>query len=161
MKALTIPHSEKVISILEKEIRRTPEARYVHRLHAILLVAQGMSCRQAAKLLGDSPRSVAYWVRLFHKQGLAGLADSDRPGRPRRLTEDQMAEIAEAWRRSPGEHGLTGGHWDARMVSAFIREQFGVELGLRQCQRLGRQLGLKLSPSRPETDPPDLKKPSE
>ncbi|MGZ8429096.1 MAG: helix-turn-helix domain-containing protein [Candidatus Deferrimicrobiaceae bacterium] len=29
-------------------------------------------------------------------------------------------------------------------MAAFIRERFGVELGVRQCQRLFRQLGFRM-----------------
>jgi transposase len=117
----------------------------------LLLVAQGMSCRQAALYLGDSPRTVAYWVHRFEDEGLAGLADADRPGRPRRLNDDQLAEVAEAVRGSPFDYGLESGLWDGKTLSAFISEQFSVELGVRQCQRLFRQFGFRLRKPRPAT----------
>jgi transposase len=82
MKKAAISDAETIVHILQDEIRRSYEARYDHRLHAILLVAQGMSCRKVSELLGDSPRIVAYWVNRFETEGLAGLADADRPGRP-------------------------------------------------------------------------------
>ena len=50
-------------------------------------------CREVARLLGDSPRTVAYWVRRFAEEGFAGLAESDRPGRPRRLSPEQLKFI--------------------------------------------------------------------
>ena len=71
MKKANISDAETAILILQDEIRRSYEARYDHRLHAILMVAQGMSCRQAAQLLGDSPRTVAYWVKRFEAEGLS------------------------------------------------------------------------------------------
>jgi transposase len=85
MKALTIADSGTMVLALQDEIRRSQEARYDHRLHAVLLVAQGITCPEAAKVLGDSTRTVQYWVRRFEEEGFAGLADADRPGRPRRL----------------------------------------------------------------------------
>lgn len=39
---------------------RPKDARYDQRLHAILLVAQGQSCREVGKILGDTPWTVAY-----------------------------------------------------------------------------------------------------
>ena len=68
MKKIKISDAETVILILQDEIRRSYEARYDHRLHAILMVAQGMSCRQVAQLLGDAPRSVAYWASRFESE---------------------------------------------------------------------------------------------
>ena len=149
MKRIHISDVETVILILQDEIRRSYEARYDHRLHAILLVAQGMSCRQAAKLLGDSPRTVAYWANRFETEGLSGLADSDRPGRPTRLNEQQLSEIHDALCSSPSDYGLSANLWDGKLLSYFINQQFGIELGVRQCQRLFRQFGFRLRKPRP------------
>ncbi len=149
MKRIHISDAETVILILQDEIRRSYEARYDHRLHAILMVAQGMSCRQVAEFLGDSPRTVAYWVTRFEAEGLSGLADADRPGRPRRLDEQQLNEIQSALRSSPAIYGLVANLWDGKLLSHFIRQQFGVDLGVRQCQRLFRQLGFRLRKPRP------------
>lgn len=149
MKKLTIFDAGNVILALQDEIRRSPEARYDHRLHAILLVAQGMSGREVAFRLGDSPRTVAYWVRRFEQEGLGGLADGDRPGRPRRLKEGQITQIEAALRKRPSDFGLSGNLWDGKTLSVFIRERCDVELGVRQCQRLFRQLGFRLRKPRP------------
>ena len=144
MKASKITDKENVIFILQDEIRRTDEARYDHRLHAILLVAQGMSSRQAAQYLGDSPRTVAYWVRRFETEGLAGLADADRPGRTRKLNQEQISQIGIALRNTPMDYGLSVNLWDGKTLSAYIQKEFGIQLGVRQCQRIFRQLGFRL-----------------
>ena len=149
MKALTISDAELMIFALQDEIRRTQEARYDHRLHAVLLVAQGLSCTKAASLLGDSPRTVQYWVNRFEEEGFAGLADADRPGRPQKLNEQQLAQISEAVRGSPRDAGMNTNIWDGKTLSAFIKKQYDIELGVRQCQRLFRQLGFRLRKPRP------------
>jgi hypothetical protein len=51
MRPLTIRDPDIVLG-LQDEIRRSDESRYDHRLHGLLLVAQGMSCREVAQLLG-------------------------------------------------------------------------------------------------------------
>jgi len=149
MKKAKITDAETVILILQDEIRRSYEARYDHRLHAILMVAQGMGCRNVAQLLGDSPRTVAYWVKRFEAEGLSGLADADRSGRPSRLDEQQIQLIELALRSHPSQYGLAGNLWDGKLLSYFIGQQFGVELGVRQCQRLFRRLGFRLRKPRP------------
>jgi transposase len=149
MKKIHLSDAETVILILQDEIRRSYQARYDHRLHAVLMVAQGMSCRAAAELLGDSPRTVAYWVNRFEAEGLSGLADAERPGRPRRLDEQQLQQIQKALRSSPSEFGLSAGLWDGKLLSHFIRQRFGVDIGVRQCQRLFRQFGFRLRKPRP------------
>ena len=149
MKKIQISDAETIILILQDEIRRSYESQYDHRLHAVLLVAQGMSCREVANLLGDSPRTVAYWANRFEAEGLSGLADVYRPGRPRRLDDQQLQEIQKALRSSPLEYGLTANLWDGKLLSHFIHKRFGIELGIRQCQRMFRQFGFRLRKPRP------------
>src|ERR1700690_2194233 len=111
MKPLAIADSPTIILGLQDEIRRSEESRYDHRLHGVLLVAQGMTCPEVAHLLGDAPRSVEYWVGRFELEGLAGLLEGERPGRPRRFTEKQWAGGGRILRNSPREIGLGGNLW--------------------------------------------------
>src|ERR1700758_3596164 len=100
MRPLRISGTTSVIG-LQQEIQRSEESRYDHRLHGVLLVAQGMTCPEVARLLGDAPRSVEYWVHRFDKEGLSGLTEGERPGRPSRLNETQINEINRALRGKP------------------------------------------------------------
>src|SRR6202040_4378871 len=93
MKPLAIADSPTIILGLQDEIRRSEESRYDHRLHGVLLVAHGMNCCQVADLLGDAPRTVAYWAERFEEQGLAGLQEGWRSGRPSKLNADQVADL--------------------------------------------------------------------
>jgi transposase len=148
MRPLTISDSTMVLA-LQDEIRRSEESCYDHRLHAVLLVAQNKSCRQAAALLGDSPRAVQYWVNQFEKKGFAGLQEKTRTGRPRRLKEVQLKKIDLALRKSPRDVALNGNIWDGKTLSAYIEREFDISIGVRQCQRMFRGLGFRLRKPRP------------
>lgn len=149
MRPLQIANSPAIILGLQDEIRRSDESRYDHRLHGVLLIAQGMTCPEVARLLGDAPRSVEYWVRRFEKEGLTGLLEGEKPGRPRRLSEKQMATVDRILRRSPREAGLSGNIWDGKTLSAWLEQKYHLRLGVRQCQRIFRQLGFRLRKPRP------------
>jgi transposase len=149
MKPLAISDAETMCWALQDEIRRSEESRYDHRLHGVLLVAQGMSCPEVGRLLGDSARSVQYWVHRFEAAGFAGLAEGERSGRPSRLTEAQVAEIAAVLRESPSRVGLSVNLWDGKTLAQFIEQRWRIELGVRQCQRLFRRLGFRLRKPRP------------
>src|ERR1051325_8433212 len=88
---------------LQQEIQRSEESRYDHRLHGVLLVAQGMTCPEAARMLGDAPRSVENWVHRFERDGRAGLAEGERSGRPSRLGEEQVREISRVLHAHPSD----------------------------------------------------------
>lgn len=150
MRPLTIADAPAVVLALQDEIRRTDESRYDHRLHAVLLVAQGMTCRQAASVLGDAPRSLEYWVRDFERDGLVGLQEGSRSGRPPRLTEERLKIVGQALRKPPEEAGLTANLWDGKTLRVYLRREFGVDLGVRQCQRLFKSLGFRLRKPRPQ-----------
>jgi transposase len=149
MKPLTISDAEQVILSLQEEIQRSEESRYDHRLHGVLLVAQGMTCPEVARLLGDAPRTVEYWVRRYEEKGLGGLQEGDRPGRPRRLNPQQIRGINRVLRESPRFAGMEVNLWDGKTLSAWIARQYGIPLGVRQCQRLFRQQGFRLRKPRP------------
>lgn len=150
MKALTISDRDDMILALQDEIRRSDQARYDHRLHGVLLVAQGVTCPEVGRVLGDSPRSVEYWVHRFETKGFAGLAEGERPGRPRRLSQSQVAQVERALRQTPAQAGVAGaGLWDGKTLSAFLQQKLGVSLQVRQCQRLFRRLGFRLRKPRP------------
>lgn len=149
MRALTIKESDSVILGIQDEIRRSDEARYDHRLHGILLVAQGMSCNKVAEVLGDSPRTVANWVWRFESKGLAGLAEGERTGRPCCLSKTQTNAVDRALRKRPTDFGIDANLWDGKTLSVFIRNKWGIELGVRQCQRFFRKLGFRFRKPRP------------
>jgi transposase len=149
MKPAKIEDAEVILLALQDEIRRTEEARYDHRLHGVLLVAQGMTAPEVANYLGDSRRTVEYWVERFNQEGLAGLAEGERPGRPRRLSTEQLGRLGEVLRGSPRTAGLEVNLWDGKAVAEWLRQEYGVTLGVRQCQRLFRQLGFRLRKPRP------------
>ncbi len=147
--------------ILQDEIRRSEEAKYDHRLHAILLVANGMNCPQAATMLGDSERTIRYWVQQFNEEGLQGLIDIDRLGRPSRLSDRQMNQIGKTLRKSPKDVGMAGGIWDGKTLSAYIKKNYEMDIGVRQSQRMFRMLGFRLRKPRPliaHADPEEQRK---
>jgi transposase len=149
MKPLTIADAATMVLGLQDEIRRSEESRYDHRLHGVLLVAQGLTCPEVSQLLGDAPRSVEYWVRHFEERGLAGLVEGARPGRPQRLSKAQLAEVQAVLRRAPSEVGLSGTLRDGKTLQVWLARRYGVRLGVRQCQRMFRQFGFRLRKPRP------------
>ena len=149
MKIVTIDDAENVILGLQDEIRRSEESRYDHRLHGVLLVAYGMNCCQVADLLGDAPRTVAYWVERFEEKGLGGLREGSRSGRPSKLDADQIADLQRVLRGKPSDVGLTGNLWDGKTMSAYLRDEHRVRLGPRQCRRLLREWEFRYRKPRP------------
>jgi hypothetical protein len=65
MKALTVAEPSVIVLGLQDEIRRSAQSRYDHRLHGVLMVAQGMNCCRVAELLGVRDIEVAIRALMF------------------------------------------------------------------------------------------------
>ena len=142
---------DRLKEMLRREIRRSDDARYDHRLHAVLLAVDGRSPYDIAVLLGDAPRSVYYWINLFQAAGLVGLREEMRSGRPMRLPEKQIKVLAKDMVRPPEEFGYHQAIWDGTLLSHHLEKKYNVTLGVRQCQRIFHRLGMRLL--RPRTSP--------
>ena len=141
MRKLQIECADVTRIAIQQEIARSEESRYDHRLHGLLLLAAGHSCRQVAGLFGEDDTTVQRWVRRFEQGGLWALREGKKSGRPRTLTPEQWSALQEDLRKSPQELGLAAALWDGRSLSKHLGYRYGVGLSVRQCQRIFRQLG--------------------
>ncbi len=135
---------------IRQEISRSEESRYDHRLHGLLLVASGRSCTEVGHLFGEDATTVQRWVRRFERSGFSGLRDGEHPGRPRSLDEVRWQRVEADLRKTPRDFGFEASLWDGPILSEHLRQCYGVDLGVRQCQRLFRRMGFRLRKPRPQ-----------
>lgn len=87
--------------------------RVVLRAKMILASAEGLTNTETGRRVGASPQAVGKWRRRFLANGLSGLDDELRPGRPRTYDDDRVAAlINRALQGKP--QGST--HWSARTL---------------------------------------------
>ena len=77
------------------------QARYAQRGQIILRAAEGMASKAIAEELRISPGVVSKWRTRFEREGLSGLHDDYRAGRPPTLDEEEfrrrlLAQLDEA-----------------------------------------------------------------
>jgi transposase len=149
MRKLQISDAEAMSIAIRQEIDRSEESRYDHRLHGLLLVAKGMSARQAALLIDESERTVQRWVNRFEEIAFAGLQEGERPGRPQRIGQDDWQRLERDLRLSPREFGFPENMWDGKLLAAHLLTHYRIDIGVRQCQRIFRQMGFRLRRPRP------------
>ncbi len=150
MRRLQIEDAEVMRIAIQQEIVRSEESRYDHRLHGLLLITAGQSCRQVAELFGENGTTVQRWVRRFEEGGLESLREGERSGRPRVLDAAQWRKLESDLRKSQQDFGLAATLWDGPVLSEHLRRRYGVDLGVRQCQRLFRRMGFRLRKPRPQ-----------
>ena len=151
MKRISVPDAETFVAAIQDEISRTREGRYFHRLDVILYVLQGASPYDAARLFGHSPRTIEYWVHRLLSDGLAGLWEGNRTGRPGRLSATDLQKLRNELQRSPRDLGYSQNLWDGVLLSHHLAKKYSISLSVRQCQRLFHKLGFSLQ--RPRRQP--------
>jgi transposase len=149
MKALQIAHPETMGIALHQEISRSDESRYDHRLHGVLLVCRGHSCYDVGDWLGEHPTTIERWVHRFETRGFGGLREGQREGRPRRLDGKTWEKIERDIRVHPRDLGYGQNLWDGKLLAHHLRESYEIQLGVRQCQRLFRNMGFRRRKPRP------------
>ena len=149
MKRLQIRNAPSMAHLFQAEIQRTDESRYDHRLHGVLLVAQGLSCSTVGYLLGHTTKTLENWVNRFNSKGFQALKDEKHTGRPPKLSITQKEEIDRDIRSDPNIFGYNQNLWDGKLLSHHINTKFGISLSVRQCQRLFHKLNFRLRIPRP------------
>lgn len=150
MRKLEIADAELMQLAIRQEIERSEESRYDHRLHGVLLVSSGQSCTEVGRLFGEAATTIQRWVGRFEQSGFAGLREGERSGRPRLLDAAGWRRIEADLRKNPRDFGFEAGLWDGPLLSEHLRRNYRIQMGVRQCQRLFRQMGFRLRKPRPQ-----------
>lgn len=92
-------------------------AGVVCRAQIVLLAAVDVANQHIAAVVGVSVPTALTWRGRHHRQGLAGLGDTPRPGRPR--TIDHRAIVTATLTPPPKRLGVT--HRSSRLPAAGCR----------------------------------------
>ena len=105
---------------------RTEEARLVVRAKIVLGLAAGERPYQVADRVGVGRMAAYEWLHRFNAEGLNGLTDHPRPGRPHTYTAGQRAEVIAAALTKPEALGLPFASWTLDRLQAYLAEHKGI-----------------------------------
>lgn len=101
---------------LEAQVRRHKAARSLSdRCRMVLLCAEGLQSKEVGARLGVHEHTVGKWRRRFVRDRIEGLTDEYRPGRPRTVSDVQVAEVIE---RTLNTTPKDATHWSIRSMAA-------------------------------------------
>jgi transposase len=91
--------------------RGTAEHRQVTRARIVLLAAAGWTNRGIARKLGLASNTAGKWRKRFFAEGVDGLRDRKRPGRPRAFPAAVVAAAKAIACELPATRGVPLGRW--------------------------------------------------
>jgi transposase len=141
---------------LDRLYRTTKVPRLRTRAQMILLAAeQGLKVPQIAAIVRESEATVLRWLKRYLAEGIEGLQDAPRPGRPSEVTEGYRAALLAAVRRRPRSLGLPFSLWTRQRLGDYLAEHTGIRVADETVRRALKQKGLVLSRPQHKISSPD------
>lgn len=122
---------------------RTAEARLVERAQMIWHASQGSSVPAIAHDLGLHPQTVRHWLKRFNAEGLEGLHDLPRGGRPATYSPEQVAEVIATALTDPKTLGQPFASWTLDRLEAYLNEEKGIPIKRSRIDDLLLEEGLR------------------
>ena len=141
---------------LRRLARRERDGRVSARLLALANALDGLPREEAARLAGMTGQTLGDWVHRYNAEGVGGLRDRPRPGRPCALDEGRLAALKALILKGPKLERDGCVAWRARDLCVLVEARFGVRYGESGMPKLLNGLDLswqKTRPVHPEPDP--------
>jgi transposase len=122
---------------------RTAPARRVERARIIWYASQGQSAPAVAEQLRLDAYTARGWIRRFNAEGLAGLEDRPRAGRPPTYSPEQVAAVVAAALTAPKALGLPFACWTLDRLAAYLNEQKRIPIRRSRIDEILRAEGLR------------------
>ena len=129
MRTLKLHFPDDALSTLDTFVKKTKEARVFRRAQAVRDVVKGQRLQTVSDTLHFTYSALRKWVYRFAHQGVHGLVDRPRSGRPPKVTcalEQHLQRLVE---QDPLEHGSLHSQWSCRELATVLAQQTGVHLG--------------------------------
>ena len=129
--------------------RRERNPRTATRMLAIASALEGKSRAEAARLAGMERQALRDAVVRYNAEGLEGLRDRPKPGRPPALSEPEQAVLLDAVFRGPDRARDGCVDWTLPALCGWIERRFGKRLHPASLSRVVRRLDLSRQKTRP------------
>jgi len=134
---------------LRRLARHGRDGRVSARLLALANALDGLPREKAARLAGMTGQTLGDWVHRYNVEGIEGLRDRPRPGRPCGLDEGQQAALKALVLKGPrlARDGCVA--WRLRDLCGLVERRFGRRYSETGMLRLIRGLDLSRQKARP------------
>ena len=129
MRTLKVHFPDEALPTLDTFLKQTKEARVFRRGQAVRDVVKGQRLQTVSDALQFTYSALRKWVHRFATQGVRGLVDRPRSGRPPKVTCELERQLNRLVDQDPLEHGALSSQWSCRELATVFAQQTGVHLG--------------------------------
>ena len=122
------------------------------RCRAIAALIMGIDHDSVAELFGAGRRTLRRWILAFNEQGIDGLLDKKRSGRPRKISGDQVDKCLSVLDQ-PEMAGQV--HWTGVKFHGYLRNDLDIEVGYSTVIRFLHEQDYRLKVPQPWPDRQD------
>ncbi len=129
---------------LQKALQKISDKRTFLRLHAVLLIAQGMGVETVARMVDKTKRVIYYWIDAYLKNHrVQSLFDAPRSGRP--LTAQSITDkrILRELKRNPLLLGYNTTVWTVAILATHLSIRYACNIHPFTLYRRMKALGLR------------------
>ena len=129
MRSLTLHFPEDALPTFDTFLKQTKEACVFRRAQAVRHVVQGQRLPTVSDALAFTYAALRKWGYRFANQGVPGLVERPRSGRPPKVTCALEQHLNRLVAQDPLEHGSLYSQWSCRALATVFARETGVQLG--------------------------------
>jgi transposase len=129
MRTLKLHFPDDALPTLDTFLKQTKEARVFRRVQAVRNVVKGQRLQTVSDALQFTYSALRKWVHRFAHQGVQGLVDRPRSGRPPKVTCALEQHLNRLVDQDPLQYGSIHSQWSCRELATVLAHQTGVHLG--------------------------------
>ena len=134
---------------LEQKYKKEKDRKIKQRLHILLLLREGWTQREVAKMIHISNGIVPFWKKRFESGNFETLQDKEGRGVKSKLSDEHMSMTGSFIEEGVlMENGYTRG-CKTKDIVEFINYNFGISYTPRDCQRILKWINCALQVPRP------------
>ena len=133
--------SDETVKQLEEAIRSDERVEVVQRATAIRMLHLEFPLKQVATAVNRSQSTISNWWERYKTQGLEGLANRPRSGRPEQVTEDYVERVETTVETDPTSLGYPFTVWTVDRLRQHLQTETGIQISGDRLRVVLRQGG--------------------
>lgn len=124
------------VETIREAMNASPHPEVRQRATAIHLLHLGHAPEAVAAMLAVGTSTIWTWHRRWRRDGLDGLVNQARSGRPPKTTATYLQQLDDVIQKDPAELGLSFALWTINRLRLYLAEQTGILLSYTRFRAL-------------------------